>query len=73
MIGLSAVLGPVLGGALVDLDILGAGWRTIFLINVPLGSAALVGAARLLPSRAPSGRPRSTSSAPRWSASALGC
>jgi EmrB/QacA subfamily drug resistance transporter len=49
VIGLSAVLGPVLGGALVDLDILGAGWRTIFLINVPLGLAALVGAARLLP------------------------
>src|SRR4051794_24345496 len=42
VIGLSAVLGPVLGGALVDLDVLGAGWRTIFLINVPLGVAALV-------------------------------
>src|SRR5436190_92231 len=48
-IGLSAVLGPVLGGALVDLDLFGAGWRTIFLINVPLGLAALAGAARVLP------------------------
>ena len=67
------MLGPVLGGALVDLDILGTGWRSIFLINVPLGLAALVGAARLLPSRAPSGRPHSTSSAPRWSASARAC
>jgi MFS family permease len=66
VIGLSAVLGPVLGGALVDLDVLGTGWRTIFLINVPLGVAALVGAARLA-------RRRSTSSAPRWSASVPRC
>jgi EmrB/QacA subfamily drug resistance transporter len=49
VIGLSAVLGPVLGGALVDLDLLGAGWRTIFLVNVPLGLAALAAGSRLLP------------------------
>ena len=45
VIGLSAVLGPVLGGILVD----GPGWRWIFLVNLPLAAAALVAGARLLP------------------------
>jgi EmrB/QacA subfamily drug resistance transporter len=45
VIGLSAVLGPVLGGVLVD----GPGWRWIFLVNLPLAVAALVGGSRLLP------------------------
>jgi EmrB/QacA subfamily drug resistance transporter len=45
VIGLSAVLGPVIGGVLTDaLD-----WRAIFLVNVPLGLAALLGGRRLLP------------------------
>ena len=49
VIGGSAVLGPVIGGALVDADLFGTGWRLIFLVNVPLGIAALAGGARLLP------------------------
>jgi EmrB/QacA subfamily drug resistance transporter len=49
VIGLSAVLGPVLGGVLVDADLLGTGWRMIFLVNLPLGLLALVAGARLLP------------------------
>src|SRR5262249_45379466 len=49
VIGGSAVLGPVLGGALVDADLFGTGWRLIFLVNVPLGLAALFAGARLLP------------------------
>jgi EmrB/QacA subfamily drug resistance transporter len=44
VIGLSAVLGPVIGGLLVD----GPGWRSIFLVNVPLGLVALAGSAGLL-------------------------
>ena len=43
VIGLSAVLGPVLGGALTDGDLFGLGWRAIFLVNVPLGLIALAG------------------------------
>ena len=46
--GLAAVAGPLLGGGLVNLDLLGTGWRAIFLVNVPLGLAALV-AGRALP------------------------
>src|SRR3954469_16529012 len=49
VIGLSAVLGPILGGYLVHADLLGTGWRSVFLVNLPLGVAALVGAAALLP------------------------
>jgi EmrB/QacA subfamily drug resistance transporter len=54
VIGLSAVLGPIIGGALVSLDAFGTGWRLIFLVNPPLAVAAAIGAARIMPeSRAP--------------------
>jgi len=41
--GVASVLGPVLGGFFADADqLLGfAGWRWIFLMNVPLGAVAL--------------------------------
>ncbi len=42
-----AILGQLLGGALTEL----AGWRWIFLINVPIGLMILLLAARLLPER----------------------
>lgn len=47
--GLAAVLGPVLGGWLVDADLWGLGWRTVFLINIPVGVAILALAARFVP------------------------
>ncbi|WP_431920135.1 MFS transporter [Micromonospora wenchangensis] len=51
--GVSLALGPVLGGALVDLF----GWRSIFWINVPLALVAFALTTRYVPeSRAP--RPR---------------
>jgi EmrB/QacA subfamily drug resistance transporter len=53
VMGLSAVVGPVIGGALVDLDLLGTGWRSIFLVNVPLGIAAIALGLRHLPRVAP--------------------
>ncbi|HWF25880.1 MAG TPA: MFS transporter [Solirubrobacteraceae bacterium] len=53
VIGISFALGPVVGGALVD----SVGWRAIFLVNVPVGLAAIVLTALYVPeSRAP--RPR---------------
>jgi EmrB/QacA subfamily drug resistance transporter len=57
VIGLSAVLGPVIGGALTDGDLLGLGWRAIFLVNVPIGLIALGSGARLLPESKASDRP----------------
>ena len=49
VMGLSAVGGPILAGFLIDADIAGLGWRPMFLINLVLGGAALLAAARLLP------------------------
>jgi EmrB/QacA subfamily drug resistance transporter len=37
MIGISMSLGPIVGGALVD----SAGWRWVFVINLPVGALAL--------------------------------
>jgi EmrB/QacA subfamily drug resistance transporter len=53
-LGLAAVGGQVIGGALVQTDFAGLGWRGCFLINVPVGLAALAATPRLVPeSRAP--------------------
>jgi EmrB/QacA subfamily drug resistance transporter len=49
VIGLSAVLGPIVGGALVSANAFGSGWRLIFFVNLPLGLAAAVGAVVLMP------------------------
>jgi MFS family permease len=42
MAGTAAVVGQVAGGLLVTADIAGTAWRPIFLVNVPIGIAALV-------------------------------
>jgi EmrB/QacA subfamily drug resistance transporter len=56
--GLSAVLGPVVSGLLIDADLFGSGWRMIFLVNVPVGAFVLVAGAKFLPSVAPSATSR---------------
>ncbi|MCS0603423.1 MFS transporter [Streptomyces sp. LP11] len=58
VMGLSAVCGPILAGWLVDADYFGTGWRMIFLINLPLGAAAILGALRYLPRGRSADRPR---------------
>jgi EmrB/QacA subfamily drug resistance transporter len=51
--GISMALGPIVGGTLVS----SVGWRAIFLINIPVGIAAIALTLRFIPeSRAP--RPR---------------
>ncbi|SIS12322.1 DHA2 family efflux MFS transporter permease subunit [Williamsia sterculiae] len=47
--GVAAMLGPVLGGVLVSLDVFGWGWRTIFLVNIPVSVVAAVMALRYMP------------------------
>jgi MFS family permease len=44
-----AVVGQVLGGVLVTLDVAGLGWRPVFLVNVPLGITLLALAAYAVP------------------------
>lgn len=51
--GVSMALGPVIGGALTE----SVGWRSIFWVNLPVGAAAMLLAARYIPeSRAPKPR-----------------
>jgi EmrB/QacA subfamily drug resistance transporter len=47
--GIAGVLGQLIGGALIQADIAGLGWRTIFLINVPVGLATLPFVRRAVP------------------------
>jgi EmrB/QacA subfamily drug resistance transporter len=49
VMGLSVLAAPILAGALVEANLWGIGWRLVFLINVPIGIAALAGAIRVLP------------------------
>ena len=61
--GISMALGPVIGGALVD----SVGWRSVFLVNVPVGVLAIALTALYVPeSRAELGRVGRTSSVRRW-------
>ncbi|MFY4719826.1 MFS transporter [Streptomyces sp. LaBMicrA B280] len=51
---LASVFGQILGGAVTQADLLGLGWRPVFLINVPIGIAALLLTSRAVPeSRSP--------------------
>ncbi len=49
VMGLSAMLGPIASGGLISANVFGTGWRMIFLVNVPVGLAALLLGARTLP------------------------
>jgi Major Facilitator Superfamily len=53
VMGLAAIAGPLVGGGLVNLNVVGTGWRAIFLVNVPLGLAAIAAGRRFLPKTAP--------------------
>jgi len=54
VIGVATILGPLVGGLLIKLNLFGLDWRLIFYVNVPIGVAALLGALlQLGESRAP--------------------
>jgi MFS family permease len=57
VIGSAAVFGPIIGGLLVSVHSLG-GWRLVFFVNLPLGTAAAVGAAMLMPESRALHRPK---------------
>ena len=48
-LGFGAVSGQLIGGLLIHADMAGLGWRTCFLINVPVGLAALALTPRFIP------------------------
>ncbi|MEU7191553.1 MFS transporter [Streptomyces sp. NPDC039022] len=49
VMSLGSVLGPVLGGVITGADLFGLGWRPIFLINLPIGLAAVLLGLRCIP------------------------
>ena len=49
VMGFAAVAGQLIGGALLQLDLFGLGWRSCFLINIPIGLAAVLAAPRVVP------------------------
>ncbi len=58
MIGLAAAIGQLASGVLVAADIFGLGWRAIFLINLPVGVAAIIGTFLLVPETSAHSRPQ---------------
>ncbi|MFL5281428.1 MAG: MFS transporter [Rhodopila sp.] len=48
-LGLGGAVGFALGGWLVTLDLFGLGWRSVFLVNLPVGLAVAAGALLLMP------------------------
>jgi EmrB/QacA subfamily drug resistance transporter len=48
VLGLGAVSGQLVGGLLIHFDLLGLDWRSCYLVNVPIGVAALAFAPRVL-------------------------
>jgi EmrB/QacA subfamily drug resistance transporter len=55
-LGLGALGGQLVGGLLIHADLAGLGWRSCFLINVPVGLAAFALAPRFIPPlKAPGG------------------
>ena len=57
-LGLGAVFGQLVGGALIHADLFGLSWRLCFLINVPVGLVALALTPRLVPQSRGSGSAR---------------
>ncbi|MEV1179275.1 MFS transporter [Nonomuraea sp. NPDC049784] len=48
VLGLATIAGQLVGGLLIGADVLGSGWRPVFWINVPIGLATMLLAARRL-------------------------
>jgi MFS family permease len=57
-VGVGFVSGQILGGGLIQANVLGLSWRAIFLVNVPVGVLALVAIALVVPPARGQRRPR---------------
>jgi MFS family permease len=71
VLAVGVAAGQVLGGILVTADLLGAGWRPIFLVNVPPGLAVLAFASGRLPRGARAAGTRLDIGGAAWLAAAI--
>ncbi|MFN8511056.1 MAG: MFS transporter [Chloroflexia bacterium] len=56
-VGLASLAGQALGGLLIRANLFGLGWRVVFLVNIPIGVAALLAAVPLVrETRSPTAR-----------------
>ena len=53
IVGLAAILGPIVGGLLIEWDLFDLGWRLVFLINLPIGLGAVMVGLFVLPAHDP--------------------
>lgn len=54
MLMMASAVGPVLGGFMSDVF----GWRSIFLVNLPIGAIVLIGIGAMLPFKRPNRKPK---------------
>lgn len=47
--GLGGILGPIVGGFIIDGNIASTGWRGVFIVNIPIGLATIFLAYKYLP------------------------
>jgi MFS family permease len=71
VLAVGVAAGQVLGGVLVSANLLGAGWRPVFLVNVPVGLAILAFTAGRLPAGQRTGRARLDLAGAAWLAVAI--
>ncbi len=58
VIASGAIVGQVVGGAVVSANLFSTSWRPVFMLNVPIGALLLFAGLRLLPRDRPAGRRR---------------
>ncbi len=73
MIGLAAAVGQLAGGVLVAWSPLGLGWRSVFLVNLPIGAVAIAGALAVVPENTAVARPRLDLTGASLLSAALAC
>jgi EmrB/QacA subfamily drug resistance transporter len=56
-VSISSAIGPVLGGLIIAVAGEEDGWRWLFLVNIPIGLAAMVGVVVMVPRRRPGTEP----------------
>lgn len=49
--GLAGIFGPLVGGALIQANLLDSGWRSVFWVNIPIGIATIIIAMRIIPKK----------------------